>query len=311
MKELTEKIRALALSHGFIRAGFSRAEELTDEKQYLQSWLEEGKHSGMKWMENNFDKRTNPSLINDTVSVISLAYPYDTPHSHSKDNNIPKISRYAWGSRDYHKVLKKKLKALSAEIEALSPGIITRYYVDDGPVMDKVWAKRSGIGWMGKNTNIINADIGSYFFLAELFINVELEYNSPVDDLCLGCNACLDACPTGALYDEYKLDADLCISYHTIENRGEIPDKVDLHGWIFGCDICQDVCPYNYSRSFTDDVNFFPRSRVMNRTYDDLMKLSEEEFNKLFEGTPVRRTKYKGFIRNLSKALAEKERFEK
>lgn len=301
MKGLTEAIKEKCVEAGFIKVGFAEASELKFEKMYLREWLDENRNAGMKWMDDSFEKRINPKLVFENAkSIISLAYLYDTPIAHSENQDIPKISRYAWGEGDYHKVIKKRLKVLCAAIEALSPEIQTRYYVDDGPVMDKVWAGKAGIGWLSKNTNIINQDFGSFFFLASILINIELEYNAPVDDLCKSCSLCVDACPTGALYDEYKLDANLCISYHTIENREElIPDKINLNGWIFGCDICQDVCPYNNRKTFTEDINFYPRKDSLYKTYNQLLQMTEDDFNKTFESTPVKRAKYKGWKRNL------------
>ena len=167
--------------------------------------------------------------------------------------------------------------------------------------MDKAWAVRSGVGWMGKHTNVINSEFGSFFFLAEILINKVLDYDKPAEDLCKDCRLCIEACPTDAIYDEYKLDANLCISYQTIENRNEIPEEIDLSGWIFGCDICQDVCPFNGNKIFTEDISFYPKKEVFNKNCDDLLEMDEENFNKIFEGTPVRRTKYNGWKRNLEK----------
>lgn len=306
---LTNIIKQKCLHAGFIKSGISKSGILNEEGFYLKEWLDMNRNAGMKWMNESFDKRINPELVlEDVRSVISLAYLYDTPVAHPENKNIPKISRYAWGERDYHKVIKKKLKSLSEEIESISPEIKIRYYIDDGPVMDKVWAVKSGIGWMGKHTNVINPEIGSYFFLATLLINIELVYDNRTEDLCRGCSLCINACPTGAIYDEYKLDANLCISYQTIENRNEIPDEIKLSGWIFGCDICQDVCPYNHRKMFTEDINFLPKKETFNLSYDELLNLNEEDFNRTFEGTSVRRTKYLGFIRNLNKAKSELEK---
>lgn len=303
---LTAAIKKICLDEGFAKVGIAKAEPLSGEEPYFKKWLADGMNGTMAWMNNSVDKRLDPLKIKeDTKSIISLAYIYDTPVLHSEDPDIPKISRYAWGKRDYHKVIKKKLKAVCKHIEELSPGIETRPYVDDGPVMDKAWAVRSGIGWMGKHTNVINPEIGSFFFLSEILINADLDYDEPIEDLCRKCTLCINACPTGAIYDEYKLDANLCISYQTIENRGNIPDEIDLNGWVFGCDICQDVCPYNGRKVFTEDDNFFPRPGVINKTYDEQLSLNEEEFNTIFEGTPVRRTKYTGWMRNLTKAKQE------
>lgn len=303
---LSSQIRKACTDAGFIKCGFSKAENLIRESAYLKEWLDENRNAGMKWMNNNFEKRTCPELILENVkSVISLALLYDTPFSHSDDPGTAKISRYAWGKKDYHKIIKNKLKHLCKEIESLSPGIKTRFYVDDGPVMEKAWAARSGIGWHGKNTNVINKDYGSFFFLSEIFTDAELDYDKPAEDLCGSCRLCIDACPTGALFEEYRLDAGLCISYHTIENRDEIPENIRLNGWIFGCDICQDVCPFNGKKVFTEDSIFSPRENIFNRTFDELLVLSEDEFNNTFEGTPVRRTKYSGWTRNLKKAREE------
>jgi len=264
---LTKQIKQKFLDSGFMKAGISKAEVLKEERAYLKDWLDESRNADMNWMNSSFEKRADPKLImEDVKSIVSLAYLYDTPVAHSESKDIPKISRYAWGERDYHKVIKKILRKVCKEIEELSAEIKLRFYVDDGPVMDKVWAVKSGIGWMGKNTNVINPEFGSFFFIATILVNTELEYDKPIDDLCKSCTVCISECPTGALYDEYKLDSNLCISYQTIENRGEIPEKIDLNGWIFGCDICQDVCPFNDNKYFTDNELFFPNQIRPNRS---------------------------------------------
>ena len=305
-QHLSNLIKQICLDAGFSKVGISRANELNKEKEFLYKWLNEKRNADMEWLNKNVEKRCNPKLIQEsTISIISLAYLYNTPNSQTEDRNIPKISRYAWGQRDYHKVIKKKLKSVCKEIKRISPEIDTRFYIDDGPVMEKVWAVRSGIGWMGKHTNIINPDIGSFFFLSEILINCELEYDKPMEDLCESCNICVKACPTGAIYNDYILDSNLCISYQTIENKGEIPELLNLYGWIFGCDICQDVCPFNQGKIFTNDKNFFPVHNIVNKTFDELLKISEEDFNKIFSSTSIKRAKYKGWLRNLSKAKQE------
>ena len=304
---LTNQIKNLFAEDGFIKTGISKIEELTKEKIYFSKWLGENRNADMEWLNKSFEKRINPSLIGEEfISIISAAFIYDTPFRHTDESGTGKISRYAWGSSDYHKVLKKKLKIICKKIESVSEGIKTKYYVDDGPVMDKVWAVKSGIGWMGKNTNVLNADFGSFFFLCEVLINKELEYDNPVEDLCESCTICLNACPTGALFEPYKLDANLCISYHTIENRKEIPEYINLNGWIFGCDICQDVCPYNKSKIFTEDKSFYPMEKIYNKSFDDLDKITEDEFNEMFKSSPVKRTKYSGWKRNIERAKKEK-----
>jgi epoxyqueuosine reductase len=299
IKILTGKIKQICEVEGFAKTGISSYRKLNSETEFLSRWIKEGRHADMDWISKSLDKRNDPGLVLDNVkSIISLAYIYDTHYTY--DEKLPKISRYAWG-KDYHKVLKKKLKSVCGKIESLESGIKTKYYVDDGPVMEKVWAAESGIGWMGKNTNVINPDMGSFFFLSEILINTELETDKPVDDLCETCRICIDACPTGALYEEYKLDSNLCISYQTIENRDEIPGHLNLSGWIFGCDICQDICPFNKRKFFTDDVRFFPNEKIFNKPKDDLLSLTEGEFDNEFKGTPVYRTKYKGWRRNLER----------
>lgn len=299
---LSQKIKSICLREGFAKVGFAKSAELEKEGKFLKHWLREGKNASMEWMNRSFEKRVNPSLLMDEVkSVISLAYIYDTPFEHSTGKNIPKISRYAWGRVDYHEFLKNKLKIICKEIESSEDGIRTRFYVDDGPVMDKAWAVRSGIGWQGKNTNVINVDFGSFFFIATILINRELEYDASVEDLCKSCSLCITSCPTGAL-GEYEIDSALCISYQTIENRGDIPEDIDLNGWIFGCDICQDVCPFNNNPYFTNESKFFPDKELFEKEYEELNMMNESEFRNKFSGTPVMRTKYKGWVRNLNHA---------
>jgi epoxyqueuosine reductase len=292
----------------------------------------------MKWIEKSFDKRKDIRLIMpEAKTVISLAYNYYTDFKLYEDR--PKISRYAWG-KDYHKIIKKKLKELYEYIESLTPlnplphqvrdrplqkggtersarlrngqaggfVVVAKAYVDDGPVMDKSWAVRAGIGWLGKHTNVINPEYGSWIFLSEIITNLEFEtYDEPIDDLCGSCRICIDACPTGAIVDNYILNSNLCISYHTIENHGEIPEHISLHGWIFGCDICQDVCPFNKNDKPTKDENFYPNTPLVPpeggtwKTKAELEAITEEEFNTLFADSPIKRTKYKGWRRNLEK----------
>jgi len=309
---VTEKAKEL----GFEKIGFAKYEILKKESDRLHKWIDMCYDADMTWIKKGFEKRNDiRNILPDAKSVISLAYNYYTPFEHN--NSKPKISRYAWG-KDYHKVLRKKLKALIQNCEAFQRNAEAipagneiasslrssqfKYYVDDGPVMDKAWAVRAGLGWQGKHTNVINPEFGSWFFICNIITNMEFDsYDSPIEDMCGSCTLCISACPTGAITDEYVVDSNKCISYQTIENRGEIPDEIGLHGWIFGCDVCQDVCPYNSPshNRITNEGSFFPLP-VLSEV-EGLSALTEEEFNTIFANSPIKRTKYKGWKRNLKK----------
>lgn len=359
---------------GFFACGFAKYEVLEGESNNLRAWLDAGKQADMAWIERGFDKRKDiRQIMPEAKSVISLAFNYYTPFEH--DENKPKISRYAWG-KDYHKILKKKLKELCEFIALTSPehlhvppgrdfenvqghflegeggkasdifensksqdetsppttflnddkGIVLRSYVDDGPVMDKVWAQKAGIGWMGKHTNIINPEFGSWFFLSEIITNIDFgNYDTPIEDMCGSCTLCISACPTSAIESEYVVNANKCISYQTIENRGEIPDSINLDGWIFGCDVCQDVCPYNSPKynHVTEEKGFWPKevclpllkgewpkaegvlstqtssNPLLNK--EGAIELTEEQFVEIFVDSPIKRTKFAGWKRNLER----------
>jgi len=322
---LRQSIKAKAKELGFIACGFAKYEVLESESEKLREWLDDGKQADMAWIERGFEKRKDVrQIIPEAQSIISLAFNYYTPFEH--DESKPKISRYAWG-KDYHKILKKKLKELSEYIIGTPPlpspkgresysedKIICRAYVDDGPVMDKVWAQRAGIGWMGKHTNIINPEYGSWFFLCEIITNIDFGiYDTPIEDMCGSCTLCISACPTGAITSEYSVDANKCISYQTIENRGEIPEDLNLDGWIFGCDVCQDVCPFNSPKynHVTVEEGFWPivipndvvesASTPLSATKPVLEQITEEQFAVVFADSPIKRTKYAGWKRNLGR----------
>lgn len=301
MKITNEIIIKKAKKQGFDLIGFAPAEELTDEIKKLKKWLKENFNAGMVYMEKNIEKRKNVRrLLPSAKSVISLGLNYYTPVKFSNDRNKGKISRYAWG-KDYHLIIWEKLEELVDEIKKIDNKFEAKTYVDTGPVMDKAWAVKSGIGWLGKHTNVINKEYGSWFFIANLITNFEFKYSLPIEDFCGSCRACIDACPTDAIIDEYVIDANKCISYLTIENKNNIPEeyKGKFNNWIFGCDICQDVCPWNNKFSkITNTVEFFPNNNSKELDLDEVESISKEEFNKRFKESPVKRAKLTGLKRN-------------
>jgi epoxyqueuosine reductase len=284
---------------GFDLVGFAKADLLDDEAGKLQQWLDKGYQATMGYMENNLNKRKDvKEILPKAKSIISLALNYYTPEKYSNENDRGKISRYAWG-KDYHLIIWQKLNELETELKELEPELETLSYVDTGPVMDKAWAVRAGIGWIGKHTNVINPNIGSWFFIANIITNYEFEYSEVMTDHCGTCVACIDACPTNAIIQEYVVDANKCISFQTIENKDEIP--VELKGkfdnWIFGCDICQDVCPWNNKFSVLTSVkDFYPQNKEV--SFDEVLAIDNNSFKERFAESPVKRTKLKGLQRN-------------
>jgi len=300
MSKLTNQIVTEKAKHlGFDLVGFAQTNLLEDESKKLKQWLDKGYQAGMIYMEKNFDKRKNvKEILPNAKSIISLALNYYTPENHFKENNKGKISRYAWG-KDYHLVIWQKLDELETMLKELEPELESLSYVDTGPVMDKAWAVRAGIGWMGKHTNVINADYGSWFFIANIITNYEFEYSEIVADHCGTCTACIDACPTNAIVTEYVVDANKCISFQTIENKDEIP--VELKGkfdnWIFGCDICQDVCPWNQKFSVvTSEKDFYPQNKEFG--FIAVLEMDDKSFKERFSESPIKRTKLYGLKRN-------------
>jgi epoxyqueuosine reductase len=300
-KQNTQFIKNEALKLGFLEVGISEAVILTEEEARLQNWLNIVHHGDMDYMQNHFEKRIDPTeLVPGAKSVISFLYNYFTDKE--TDKSSFKISRYAYG-KDYHNVLKKKLKTLLQIIKRKNPEAEGRYFVDSAPVLERAWARKSGLGWIGKSTMLINPKAGSFFFLAELVLNIELEYNTElISDHCGKCTRCIEACPTHAISEQgYQLDARKCISYLTIENRKEIPEEFSgkMSNYIFGCDICQIVCPWNKFATEHKDNNFLPDNQLMNMNDDDWQGLIAQRFNELFESSPVKRTKFSGLRRNI------------
>ena len=297
----TRFLKRKANNLGFLSCGISKAVFLEEEATKLENWLNDGKHGKMKYMENHFDMRLDPrKLVPDAKSVISLSYNYFNENL-QKDKDAPKISKYAYGN-DYHKVIKEKLKFLFKELQKEFGDINGRVFIDSAPIMEKAWAAKSGLGWIGKNTNLISQKVGSFYFLAEIIVDLEFEYDTPVTDHCGSCTACIDSCPTGALVKPYEIDASKCISYLTIELKDEIPSEFNgkMDNWAFGCDVCQDVCPWNrFSRKHNEPL-FNPNQEMMKMGKKEWEELTEETFEVIFKNSAVKRTKYKGLKRNIS-----------
>ncbi|MBP8822756.1 MAG: tRNA epoxyqueuosine(34) reductase QueG [Flavobacteriales bacterium] len=298
LKDRSERIKAKALELGFLACGISEAVFLEEEASRLEQWLRHGKHGEMGYMTNHFDLRTDPrQLVPGAKSVISLAYNYYTPGKQT-DPEAPKLSTYAYG-RDYHKVIKQRMKPLMAFITGAFGEVAMRCFTDSAPVLEKAWAERSGIGWRGKHSLIIRKGQGSFFFLAEIILDLELAPDAPATDHCGTCRRCIEACPTDAI-DLYGINASKCISYFTIELRNEIPaDAGDFKNWAFGCDICQQVCPWNRFSTPHQEPDFNPKPELMELTADAWHNLGEARYEELFYGSPVKRTKYAGLMRNL------------
>jgi len=297
----TQWIKASAIGHGFAFAGIARAEYMEAEAARLQDWLSHGYHGKMSYMENHFDLRTDPTkLVPGAKSVISLMYNYYTEKAQA-DPEAPKISMYAYGE-DYHRVVRRKLKALLSDIRTEYGEVNGRCFVDSGPVLERDWARRAGIGWIGKNTLLINPKAGSYFFLAELILDLELMPDEPMEDHCGTCTRCIDACPTDAIANEgYMLDGSKCISYLTIELREDIPEqfKDQMENRVFGCDICQQVCPWNRFSVPHQEPAFEPTDNLLGMSSNEWYDITEDVFDNLFQHSAVQRTKYQGLKRNL------------
>ena len=298
-KHHADLIKAEAANLGFLSCGISEATFLEEEATRLEAWLKNGMHGEMAYMENHFDKRLDPrKLVPGARSVVSLLYNY-YPSERQRGDSY-KISKYAYGE-DYHFVVKRKLKDLLHYIQDAIGEVDGRAFVDSAPVLDKAWAARSGLGWIGKHTNLLTKEVGSFYFIAELILDLDLEADAPVTDHCGSCTACLDACPTNAIVRPYVVDGSKCISYFTIELKNEIP--VSMRGqfddWVFGCDVCQDVCPWNrFSRPHSETA-FAPGAEILGFGKRDWEELTEEVFRKVFKKSAVKRTRFSGLKRNI------------
>lgn len=301
MKITNEIVSETSASLGFDLIGFSGYSQLEKESENLEVWLQKGYNAGMQYMEKNLEKRKDVrEIFPEAKSIISLGMNYYTGHQHSGEENSGKVSRYAWG-KDYHLIIWEKLDQLIYKLKEIDPTFEAKSYVDTGPVMDKAWAVRSGIGWLGKHSNVINREMGSWFFIATVITNQEFAPSVKVTDLCGSCTACIDACPTNAIVQDIIVDANKCISYLTIENKGEIDDSLSgkFKNWIFGCDICQDVCPWNRKFSVeTSEQEFQPKEGNIEISFQQIENMSEDLFKQKFVDSPILRAKLRGLKRN-------------
>ena len=299
-KRNSQLIKRLAKQIGFSSCGISRARFLHEEEKNFEDWLNQGYQGTMSYLERNFDKRLDPTkLVPGAKSIISLTFNYFPPKK-IFDDNIFLISKYAYG-KDYHIIIKDKLKALFSQMKKEVGDIEGRVFVDSAPIHERAWAKISGLGWIGKNSLLLNKKMGSYFFLAEIVCDLDLEYDSTISDHCGTCTKCIDACPTDAITQAQVVDANRCISYLTIENKNEIPKELSksFNNYIFGCDICQDVCPWNKFSTSHNEREFLPKEELSKMSKKDWQELTHETFNKIFKNSAVKRTKFQGLKRNI------------
>jgi epoxyqueuosine reductase len=297
--ETSRAIREMAAALGVDAVGFARAVRLDGDALRLQDWLNSGYHADMAWMEGHFEKRVDPALlVEGTKSVVVALFSYKPAEVQS--SNLPQIAKYAYGT-DYHIVVKDRLWELLKAIQKKYPEVEGRPFVDSAPVMERAWAVRAGLGWIGKNSLLLNKDLGSFFFIGTLMLNVELDYATPLKSSCGGCTRCIEACPTRAIVWPKVVDARKCISYHTIENRGIIPDSIKplIGNRVFGCDTCQDVCPWNVRVAPHNHQELAPRQAILSSSLEDWTTLNEDRFAEIFRKSAVKRTKYSGFTRNM------------
>jgi epoxyqueuosine reductase len=297
---LAENIKQRALFEGFNKVGIVGAESLEDEGRRLKEWLARGHHGEMRWMARDVHKRIDPrEIFPPARSVVVVALNYFTPHQHQQSPATGKVSSYAWGD-DYHDVVKEKLVSLLEWIKEQEPSAEGKVCVDIQPVMDKAWAVRAGLGWLGKHSNVITQEHGSWVFIGELLLNLDLHYDSErVEDHCGTCTLCIDACPTAAITEPYVVDSNKCISYATIELRApELPAEMDLAGWLYGCDVCQDVCPWNRFEQATSESRFEPREGNVDVELDEVLEFTPESYAARYRGSAMKRAKLAGLQRN-------------
>jgi len=303
-QDLKQRIARYALELGFDQMGVSKAGLLDQEARDLEAWLKQGLHGTMYWMEGHFDKRIDPrKLVDGAKSVITLTHNYYPEPAFHQPTDLPKISKYAWGL-DYHAVLKRKMHLLLDFIRSEAGNVEGRVFVDSAPVMDKAWAKRGGLGWIGKNTNLIHPKRGSFFFIGEIICDLELESDAPMRDYCGTCTKCIDACPTEAL-KPYQIDSNKCISYLTIELREKMPESYrgNTQNWVYGCDICQDVCPWNRFSKANSGEDFRPLDGLLARTPKEWRELGEKNFKKFTKHSAMSRVRYEKFLDNLDSVV--------
>ena len=305
---LAKNIKDRALFEGFNKVGIVGAESLADEGRRLKEWLARGHHGEMRWMARDVHKRIDPhEIFPQARSVVVVALNYFTPHQHQQTPATGKVSRYAWGD-DYHDVVKEKLLALLSWIKEQEPRAEGKVCVDIQPTMDKAWAVRAGLGWLGKHSNVITPEHGSWVFIGELLLNLELEHDSErIEDHCGTCTLCIDACPTAAITEPYVVDSNKCISYATIELRApELPAEMDVAGWLYGCDVCQDVCPWNRFEQPTNETRFEPRAGNVDVELDEVLALDPETYAARYRGSAMKRAKLAGLQRNARALNLEK-----
>ena len=301
MNKLSQRIKMKADELGFQKVGITKVEFSSENKLNLDKWISKGFHASMQWIENRKEERANIfNYFPDAVSLISVGMNYFSGNTQDDLKSKFKFSNYAWGE-DYHSLIKDRLQILLKWIKNTSEEIEGVACVDTSPIMEKSWAQKAGLGWQGKHTNLISRDYGSWLFLGEIILNIPLDYDKPfIEDLCGSCTACIDACPTNAI-TSYQLDSNKCISYRTIEHRGEFDENENnLDGWIYGCDICQEVCPWNEKFSkISPEKSFFPKTEILDWSEKKWMDLDDTTFKKLFKGSAVKRTKFSGLQRNI------------